>query len=114
MIGSAILRSTSGGSMVGPGEKRYFFSITTSFTLADKYYVIITSMSIFSSFFSVMPHSPVDFSRDPVGIPEKILYLPARSRSGEGRAETSSCLQTKRMIPYIKDYSTNGQCYPSP
>ena len=49
----------------------------------------------------LMPHSPMDFSRDPVGIPEKILYLPARSpasrslaegrRSGEGRAETSAC-----------------------
>jgi hypothetical protein len=64
----------------------------------------------------VMPHSSVDFSRGPVGVPEKILYLPARSPAlrDEGRAETSTCLQTKRMIPYIKDYSTNGQCYPSP
>jgi hypothetical protein len=30
MIGSAILRSTSGGSIVGPGENRYFFSIKSS------------------------------------------------------------------------------------
>jgi len=62
----------------------------------------------------LMPHSPMDFSRDPVGILEKILYLPARSRSGEGRADTSIGWQTKRMILYIKDDSTNGQCYHYP
>jgi len=31
MMGSAILRSTSGGSIVGPGENRYFFSIKSSY-----------------------------------------------------------------------------------
>jgi hypothetical protein len=33
-MGSAILRSTSGGSMVGPGENKYFFSILDPFHLS--------------------------------------------------------------------------------
>jgi len=32
-MGSAILRSTPGGSMVGPGENKYFFSISDPFQL---------------------------------------------------------------------------------
>jgi hypothetical protein len=32
MMGSAILRSTSGGSIVGPGENRYFLSIKPSYS----------------------------------------------------------------------------------
>jgi hypothetical protein len=31
MMGSAILRSTSGGSIVGPGENRYFLSMKSSY-----------------------------------------------------------------------------------
>jgi hypothetical protein len=45
-MGSAILSSTSGGSMVGPGEKRYFFSTVASFRKTYRYYCIKSPMSI--------------------------------------------------------------------
>jgi hypothetical protein len=46
----------------------------------------------------VMPHSSIETQGDLAVMLEKILYLPARSRFGEGRAVTLARLSTSKVI----------------
>jgi hypothetical protein len=54
-MGSAILRRTSGGSIVGPGENRYFFSIKLSSLIrAYQYYFIFSAVSSSLDFLEII------------------------------------------------------------
>ncbi len=54
-----------------------------------------------------MPHSPLGICRDPAGMLEKILYLPA-----VGRRKPQLVPGLNKMAQQCKDCTINSECYP--